>query len=963
MSARLLTSRMLVLCLALTAALCAQIALATPARAAGFGFAPGPEGLSVSANGEGDTPATQGGSHPVALSTTVNLNPGAESPGEPGVPFSEGDLRTLTLELPPGLIENPAAVPQCAQADFRTPRTSSFETSLSGESCPDRTQIGTITVRSSFSGGTSRTFGVFNLVPPPGTPSELGASPYGEPITFAPHVRQADGEYGLTLESSDVPQLTNISGLTLNVWGAPWAILHNHQRGNCLNEEEPAFGWAKCSVGPPAANPPIAYLTLPTACQSSLTVTATATSWGNPTRSDSRSAQIGNLAGCAKSPFEPQAAGIVINPRAASPSGFDFDLSVDQGGFLERNRVAPSPAKKAVVSLPDGLTINPSVGAGLGVCSPAQYAAETLTSLEGSACPNESKIGDFTVKTPLLPETIEGSLFLAKPYENPFNSLIAIYLVAKSTERGILVKVAGRVDADPASGNLVATFDNLPQLPYTDLKVHFRESQRSPLATPEACGPYKTTTELHPWRDPSLTDRDNTTTTISSGPGGGPCPAQPTPFHPQAKGGSINSNAGSVTPFYLHLTRTDVEQEITSYSTVLPPGLTGKLAGIPHCSNAAIEAAKHRGGFEEAANPSCPKASQIGRTYSGFGVGQVLSYAPGGLYLAGPFHGSPFSIVAIDSATVGPFDLGVIIVRSAIKVDPRTAQVSIDSAGSDPIPHIIRGIPIHLRDVRVYIDRPGFTLNPTSCDPFSIASTLSGSGQVFGNTADDQSATATSAYQVFNCPSLNFKPRFSLKLRGGTKRGDYPSLRAEVRPRPGNANIGAATVTLPASEFLAQNHIETICTPNQYARSICPPGSVYGHARAFTPLLGAPLEGNVYLRTSTHELPDLVAALRGGGEEIAIDLVGQIDSVGGGLRARFDTVPDAPVTKFVMKLRGGKHGLLVNSVNVCSQKRYAKTRFLGHNNLGATPKTVLEAQCSKKKQGKKKKHAKHGGQK
>ncbi len=939
------------------------VALAFPAAAsAQFGFAPGPEGFSVSAHGEGDTPATQGGSHPVALSTTVNLNPGPESPGEPGVPFSEGDMRSLTLELPPGLIENPAAVPQCAQADFRTPRVSPFETSLSGESCPDKTQIGTLTVRSSFAGGSARTFGVFNLVPPPGTPSELGASPYGSPLTFTPHVRQADGEYGLTLQSSDVPQLTNISGLTLSIWGAPWAILHNDQRGNCLNEEEPGFGRAKCSVGPPSANPAIAYLTLPTACQSSLVITATATSWSQPAQSDTRSSPIAGLTGCASSPFEPQAAGIVINPRAASPSGFDFDLSVDQSGFLERGAVAPSPARKAVVALPDGLTINPSVGAGLGVCSPAQYTAETVDSLAGAACPNESKIGDFTVKTPLLPETIEGSLFLATPYDNPFNSLIAIYLVAKSPERGILVKVAGRVDADPTSGNLVATFDNLPQLPYTDLKVHFRESQRSPLATPEACGSYRTTTELHPWRDPSLTDRDNTTTTIAAGPGGGPCPTQPTPFHPQAKGGSINSNAASYTPFYLHLTRTDVEQEITSYSTVLPPGLTGRLAGIPHCSDAAIGAAKGRGGFEEAANPSCPAASRIGRTFSGFGVGQVLSYAPGGLYLAGPFHGSPFSIVAIDSATVGPFDLGVIVVRSAIKVDPRTAQVSIDSAGSDPIPHIIRGIPIHLRDVRVYIDRPTFTLNPTSCDPYSIASTLSGSGQLFGNPADDQSAVATSSYQVFNCPALNFKPRFSLKLRGGTKRGDFPSLRAEVRPRSGNANIAAATVALPPAEFLAQNHIKTICTRNQYARGSCPADSIYGHARAFTPLLGQPLEGNVYLRSGEHELPDLVTALRGGGEEIAIDLIGQIDSVGGGLRARFDTVPDAPVSKFVMVLRGGKHGLLVNAANICAQEQLAKVRFIAHNNLGAAPKTALGAQCSHKKQGKKK-HSKRGGKK
>jgi hypothetical protein len=923
------------------------LGVAAPAAQAEFGLRPGLEGFSVAAGEEGGGLDTQAGSHPLALTTEVNFNLGPESPGEPGVPFADGDVKDLEIELPPGLIENPAALPRCSQALFHTPRQSSFEASLSGESCPGATQIGTVEVRSSYGGGSARTFGVFNLDPPPGAPSELGFSAYGAPIAFIPHVRQADGEYGLTLVAQNISQLIDINGLSLTIWGVPWNVIHNDQRGECLNEAEPGFGWAKCSVGRPKTNPPLAYLTLPSACEGPLVFTIAADSWQEPTRRVSRPFSGQSLEGCGRLGFDTVASGQVSDPRASSPSGFDFNLDVDSTGLLSPKGLTPSQVKKAVVTLPEGMTINPSVGAGLGVCTPANYAAETVSSPPGAGCPNESKIGDFTVKSPLFEKTVEGSLFLAAPHDNPFGTLLAIYLVAKDSERGILVKVAGRLDADPANGHLVASFDNLPQLPYTNLKVHFREGQRSPLATPGACGAYSTGIDLTPWRAPATPRHNDSPFAIGAGVGGGPCPSGTAPFSPQAQAGTLNSNAGSYTPFYLHLTRTDVEQEITSYSATLPPGLLGRLAGIPYCSDAAIEAAKRRGGFEEAAHPSCPAASEIGHTVAGYGLGPVLSFAPGGLYLAGPFHGSPFSIVAVDSATVGPFDLGVVVIRSAIEVDRQSAQVSIDSAGSDPIPHIIDGIPIHLRDVRVYISRPNFTVNPTSCAPFAVSSRLNGSGQRFADPADDTTATATAPFQAFNCGALGFKPKLSLRLKGGTRRGQYPSLRAEVRPRPGDANIASAAVALPPSEFLAQNHLNTICTRPQFAREACPGGSVYGRARAFTPLLDKPLEGPVYLRSSDNPLPDLVAALRGGGAGIAIDVVGRIDALHGGLRGSFDLLPDAPVDKFVMTLFGGRRGIVVNAENTCAAPQIATARFVGKNNLGERLRPRIKVGCPK----------------
>lgn len=929
------------------------VALACPAPAAAFGFLPGSEGFDAAITAEGGVPATQAGSHPVALRLSAGFEPSASV----GEPFTEGDPRNLSFELPPGLIENPTAAPRCSQADFQTPRDSPFEEdSLSGESCPDRTQVGTLTVRSSFAGGQARTFGLFNLTPPPGAPSELAANPFGAPIIFVPSIREADGEYGFTLATRDLTQLLDISGLELTIWGAPFSILHNAQRGNCLNEAEPDFGWAKCSVGRPAKNPPVAYLTLPTSCDGPLLFTATATSWQAPGTA-SATTQSPPLSDCGSLAFETSAIAQLANPRASSPSGYAFDIEVDASGFTDPERRVPSPLRKAVVKLPRGVTINPSVGAGLGVCTPARYQAETPTSPPGVGCPNESKIGDFTVQSPIVAGTLEGSIFVAEPFHNPFGSLLAVYLVAKSTERGVLVKVAGELQADPGDGSLTATFDRLPQIPYSELAIHFREGQRSPLATPPACGAFSTEVDLSPWRNPSLVKHLSLPAQITAGAGGGPCPSGLAPFSPLATGGTLNSRAGAYSPFYLHLTRADTEQEIVSYSAILPPGLLGKVAGIPFCSEADLERAKHRSGVDERDNPSCPAASLIGRTLSGYGLGPVLSYAPGNLYLAGPYNGSQFSVVAIDAALVGPFDLGTVIVRSAIRVDRSTGQVSIDATGTDPIPHIIDGIPVHLRDVRAYIDRPGVTVNPTSCEPFTLASALNGAGVRLGDRSDDTLATATAPFQAFDCASLGFRPRLSLSLRGGTRRGAHPSLRAVVRPRPGEANIAKAAVTLPHALFLDQNNIETICTRAQFAAGRCPAGSAYGRARAFTPLLDEPFEGPVYLRSSDNPLPDVVFALSARGFEI--DLVGRIDASKGGIRGSFDVIPDAPVTKFVLRMRGGKRGILVNSArNLCGAPQFAAARFLGHNQRGWVFHPQVTATCKKKQKHSPSRHGK-----
>ncbi len=928
--------------------------LVPSAAQASFGFLPGPAGFNATVTAEGGTePATLAGSHPYSLVTEANFNLDGK--------FSDGALRDLTLDQPAGLIENPTAVLKCSAAQFATPRTSPFESSLSGESCPATTQIGIVTLKSSHGGGETRTFGVFNLTPPPGFPSQFGFSAYGEPITITPRVRETGSEYGLTLELKNFSHQLDVTGFKLVIWGTPWALSHDDQRADCLNETDPSSGYAKCPVSelkPPHASQ--AYLTLPTACEGPLSFHISADSWQQPATVEATSTgdQSEALTDCESLSFNPIPRGVLSTDRTSSPTGYDFTLDGNSAPLLNPQTRAFSQIKKAVLALPQGMTVNPSVAAGLGTCSEAQFAAETVTSAPGAGCPNDSKVGEVSVESPIVEGSLEGSMFFATPRDNRFGTLLALYIVAKAPDRGLMVKVAGRIDADPSTGQLTATFDNLPQLPYSHFNVHFREGQRSPLATPSECGEYTTEINTSPWLNPDAVLRQSSPFKLSAGIGGGACPVGLAPFAPGASAGTANSNASAYTPFFLHLTRGDGDQEITSYSATLPRGLLGKVAGVPFCPEAQIEAAKNQTGAESADSPACPGSSLIGHTYTGYGVGSTLSYAPGTLYLAGPYHGSPISVVAIDSAKIGPFDLGTVVIRSAIRIDRETAQVSIDSVGSDPIPHILDGFPLRLRDIRIYIDRPNFMLNPTSCDPFSVTSNLTGAGERFSDPADDSHAAAPSPFQVSNCSQLGFGPKFSMVLKGGHERGDFPALKATVTPRVGDANLGKATVTLPPKIFLAQENIDTICTLKQFGAHECPKGSIYGKATAISPLLDEPLTGPVYLRSNgnARALPDLVAAISGRGVEI--DVLGKIDSRLGGLRARFDVLPDAPVTKFTLTLNGGAGGLIANATNTCTNPQVATAKFIGQDAGIKTLRLPMKASCGKKKGGHK---AKGGG--
>jgi hypothetical protein len=920
----------------------------------------------VVANPEGDA-FTQAEGHPYQVSNTIEYNEEtAEVFGSP-VEIPDGSVRDIHVDLPPGFVGDPLEVPYCGESEVEV------------RTCPVDSQVGYITLHIFIFSGLYVRVPVFNMKPPPGSVGAFGFNVLGGAIIHMNVRLRSEDDYGLTLDIPDISQTVSLYGQQLILWGRPSDPRHDQYRGPealCVGSDFVTMFF--CLGGEHSASSESgAFLTLPGQCSAGpLTTTLRTDPWQDPNDVQeldwvshmplgfpAPAGEWGEPQGvtdCGKVPFNPD---ITVQPttdRAETPTGLNVTLRVPDAGFKNPDGIAQANLKKAEVRLPEGMSINPSAGEGLGVCTPADYARETATSNPAAGCPNSSKIGTVQIVTPALQEPLDGSLYIAqqdnpattKPgAENPFDSLLAMYIVARNPVRGVVVKQAGEVSPDPKTGRLVTTFDGNPQVPFSEFTLRFREGQRSPLVSPPACGTYTTDANFSSWSaadpdHPAAAEivEDASSFRITEGVGGSPCPTSNAArgFKPALQAGTLNNDAGSYSPFNVRMTRNDGEQEITSFSADLPPGLSGRLAGVPSCSDADIAKTATKTGLQEKADPSCPAASQVGRTLVGAGVGSVLAYAPGKVYLAGPYHGSPLSIAAITSATVGPFDLGTVVVRSALRIDPDTAQVHVDSAGSDPIPHILRGIPLHVRDIRVYMDRPDFTLNPTNCSPFAVATELTGSGADFANPADDVAAAVDNRFQVANCANLGFKPKLAFKLKGGTHRGDYPALTAVLKARPGDANIARTAVTLPHSEFLAQEHIRTICTRVQFAADNCPAAAIYGHAKAVSPLLDEPLQGPVYLRSSSNPLPDLVADLNG---RFDVVLAARIDSVNQGIRNRFELVPDAPVTKFTLKMQGGKKGLLVNSRNLCKGRNFADVRMVGQNGKLAKSNPVVANSC------------------
>jgi hypothetical protein len=917
----------------------------TPIRSARspFGFIAGPAG-SFGLNTDIDgTPTTQAGAHP--YQATVAGMGFATNPGNSSIALlpAGGGLRDARAELPKGFNINPLATNQCKESELTS--------GING--CPENTQVGVVAIPLSlFAGlGTEPPMRpLFNMVPPPGHPAELGFEVLeGIYVHFLGAVK-SDGSFTLTAASENVLAKVTLAGVRTTLWGDPTDASHDAQRGECVlrSRRQPTCPLAEGERSPKA------FVSMPSSCGGPLETRLAIDSWlapgefvnGSYLSTDPAGNPVG-VSGCSDLRFEPSISVKATTDQGESPSGLNFDLHQVQHESI--GELAGANLKNATVTLPEGMVLNPSAANGREACSAAQVGVSTapgvtpIRYLEGPAqCPNASKLGTVQVKTPLLDHELSGSVYLAKPFDNPFGTLLGIYLVVEDEASGIIAKLAGKVTPDSSTGRLTTTFEESPELPLEDVELHLYGGSRAALTTPISCGTNTTASTLTPWSTPEGADAHPADSFATTGSCSSSEAAAPKTVDFNA--GTATPLSGAYSPFVLRISRPDGTQHISGIETTLPAGLLGKLAGISYCPESGIAQAISREhpeqGKLEQQSPSCPSSSEVGSANVTAGSGPNPIAVSGHAYLAGPYRGAPLSLVVIVPAVAGPFDLGTVVDRVALNVGEYDARIH---AVADPLPTIREGIPLDVRSIELKLDRPSFTLNPTSCEAMAIEGSVS--------TQAGQSQSLSNRFQVGECGRLAFKPKLQISLKGATGKTGHPALKAVVTyPQQGAfANIARAQVNLPHSEFLDQGNIAKACTKVILAQRACPAKSIYGKVKAWTPLLEKPLEGPVYLVGGYgYKLPALVAELDG---QIRVLLVGKIDSgKNHGIRNTFEAVPDAPVSRFVLQMKGGKkYGLLENSENICKKPQKAGAAFRAQNGkvLQLSPK--IANSCGKGK--------------
>jgi hypothetical protein len=876
-----------------------------------FGFLEGPSGLSALLTEADGSAASLAGSHPYQL--TVDTGFPTRKVGDRL--FNSGQPRDLIVNLPRGLVVNPMATPvRCSEAE------------LSTSTCPPASQIGMVTLSTSAISIEASPVGLYNMVPPPGFASNFAfnAGELGVFVHLLGSVRP--GDQGLTASARDLLGRFPIIGLRLQLWGDPSSPSHDAARE------------AKVAAQPRA------LLTLPSAC-GPLSASAEADSWQEPgifvRRSvenlDSEGVPV-EVAGCGDLSFSSSFEARATTDVADSPSGLDVNLELPQ--IETPTARANASLRKVELKLPPGLVANPSAANGLTGCSATEVG---LTSPPGSAaiafdsappaCPHGSRIGAATIETPVLDHSLPAAVYLASPGDNPFDSLLAVYVAVDDERSGVVLKFAGRVEADPATGQLSVSFDELPQIPIAGVELRLFDNPGL-LRTPGSCGLYPTTATLTPWSAPAsgppLTPSDSFP--IDRAPIPVPCASGEgsPPAALSLETGTVSPRAGSSGPFVFDLHRGDGTRLVSAVTVALPPGLVGKLAGVPFCPDVVLAAAARSGTSEQKA-PSCPAASRLGSAHIGAGAGPAPYFVRGSAYLSGPYKGAPFSLAIVVPVVAGPFDLGTVVVRSAVYVDASSARIKLVS---DPFPQILRGIPLDVRSLAVVLDRPGFIRTPTSCDPTEIA--------VDAASPADVPTSLSRSFQVGDCDRLGFKPRVSLRLLGATHRSGHPALRTVLAARPADAGIRSLAVTLPGAELLDGRRVGAICGGEEFKLGRCPGRSVLGQAEVWTPLLARPLRGPVYLRAGRGRLPDLAASLHG---QVDLTLVGRLDSVRGRLQTVFGSLPDVPLTKVAFSLRGKRRGLFVNTGGLCSRRYLATVRLTAHDGRTRTVRPRLRSGC------------------
>ncbi len=852
----------------------------------------GIESFSVEVVDENGNPYTQAGGHPYEKIIHYGFN---HTFVPTGFGVSAGSLdafvRDVITEQPPG---------QSSVREEPTKKCPGYK--AEEQACGPESRVGTLTIEYLEGAGVETTTKpLYDIAPPRGVASRYATvNPYTASDTS---VRTGD-DYGITTKGLNISEEARAVGLTIVIWGIP---AEHVEKGN-----------------------PSAILRNPTSCTGPQTARVRADTWEDPGLFATATTQLPGITGCDQLEFHPSFQWQPTATVADSPSGLHIDVHQDQS--TAPHALAFADLKDVAIDPGAGLVFNPAGAAGLVGCSSAQFGFHKETP---ASCPEAAKIGTVEIDTPLVDHPLLGGIYLASPHDNPFDSMFAIYLAVSDGRSGVVIKLAGKIQADSANGELTASFAENPPLPVEDFKLDFFSGPHSVLRTPLECGHYVTNSTLTPWSAPQSGPPLHASDSyeINSAPSGGNCASSEAeaPDKPEFRAGVVSPRAGAHSPFVIRLHREDGSQQIARLSVEPPPGLLGHLAGLPRCPDAAIASAERQTGSEEQAHPSCPAGSAVGNVVVGTGAGPDPYYVNGKVYLAGPYRGAPLSLAVIVPVVAGPFDLGTIAVRTPLRIDLESGRVGVKT---DSIPTILEGVPLEVRTIEVKLDRPGFTVNPTNCGPTTTNATV--------ESPAGRSLQLSDSFRVEGCRQLPFAPRVGLRLLGKPQRRAHPALRAELTMPEGSANVASVGVSMPPTQFLDSSNIEGICTRPQFAQEECPPNSVYGYARAWSPLLDEPLGGPVYMRSSNSGLPDLVADLNG---EFRIALVGRISSQNRSIGADIGGLPDVPVSKFVMTIFGGPKGLLQNSVNVCTHPGRGLIQMEGQNGRKTVLRPRLRAHC------------------
>jgi hypothetical protein len=899
-----------------------------------FGF----EDYQLIPESPGGSIDTQAGSHPFQLTSVLTFN--SQTPDLEGNPRSFGLPKDLAFELPPGFIGNPTSFAQCTDAQFAHHIKEAGEAVIN--ECPPQSAIGVETLTFNEPNNLkldTLTAPIFNMVPRKGEPARFAFLVAGAVPVFIDTSVRTGRDYGVTATVSNIIQVDWLLSAKTTFWGVPGDVRHDKQRGwVCLKE------LGECPATNPISPPP--FLVMPTSCGQGFETTMHGDSWSAEGRSSEEAERKYGFPnglmvdGCNHLPFDPS---IIVTPdgtAGSSPTGLNVDVHVPQTAVLNAESLAESNVKGISVTLPEGIAVNPSGGNGLAACSeglvgylpgestPPEVLRFTPTPKPPfetmqpgiNACPGASKVGTVRIVSPLLPkgQDVTGAVYLATQNENPFGSLIALYIVAEDPVSGTLIKLVGETHLTE-SGQLIGTFKDNPQLAFEDAELHFFGGERAPLATPAHCGPYTTSATFTPWSGEGSVS-STSTFNITTGPNGSACPGASLPFSPSLKGGSTNLNAGAFTSLTGTFGREDGEQQIGQVRFHLPPGLSGLLTNVKLCPEA------------QANNGTCGPESLIGETTVSAGVGSdPISVTGGKVYITEKYHGAPFGLSVVDPVKAGPFDLerdtsnpaqqpacDCIVVRAKIEVDPHTAALTVttNSEGEGyAIPHLIDGIPVQLKRVNFTTTRSNFQFNPTNCAKMAIAGTAT--------SAEGASLPVEVPFQVTNCAVLKFEPKFEVSTSGKTSKAKGASLAVKLSypsaPFGSEANIASVKVDLPKQLPSRLTTLQKACTAAQFAANPagCPAASIVGRARALVPNIPVPLEGPAYFVSNGGEaFPNLIMVLQGYG--VTIDLVGDtFISKAGITSSTFKAIPDNPVSSFELNLPKGKFSALAANANLC----------------------------------------------